>query len=202
MYTTFMNINRQIFFDSYRSAFGKIRSNNKVANINIMLDSLVRYSHLLNPATPIEQLAYIAATVHHETGARYSAFKEVRQRVAITKRQKYIRRLQDRYWYTGYYGRGPVQLTWKRNYQWAQRTTGAPLVANPNLLLEDPYLGYEVTIKGMVEGAYTGKSLSNYINKSKIDYVNARRIVNGKDKAAKIAQYAIKFETIFRRSVV
>lgn len=196
-----MIINRIKFYDAYRSAFGRIRYTSTVNSINTMLSNLETHSNLLNQERLLEQCAYIAATVHHETGTRYSAFKERRQVVAITARQKEVKRLQDRYWYTGYYGRGPVQLTWERNYRWAEKVTGQPLLSNPDLLLTDLDLGYEVTIKGMASGAYTGKSLNHYINARSVDFVNARRIVNGTDKAQQIANYAEKFLHIFKQSL-
>ncbi len=196
-----MQINRQVFFDEYISQFGKIKYKTTVENINTMLDNLIKYSGLYNNAVFIEQMSYIAATVHHETGSRYSAFKEKRQVSTNTAYRRMIKRLQDRYWYSGYYGRGPVQLTWKRNYQWAEKATRQPLVETPDLLLEDLDLGYEVTIKGMTQGAYTGKALNAYINQNTTNYNRARRVVNGSDKAQKIADYARKFEKILTKSV-
>jgi hypothetical protein len=48
----------------------------------------------------------------------------------------------------------------------------------------------------MRAGAFTGKKLSDYISASKCDYTNARRIINGVDRADLIAGYAAKFERI------
>ena len=42
----------------------------------------------------------------------------------------------------------------------------------------------------MLEGTFTGRKLSDYINSNQRDFVNARRIVNGNDKAQEIAQDA------------
>ena len=50
----------------------------------------------------------------------------------------------------------------------------------------------------MADGDFTGKSLSNYISAGKCDYVEARRIVNGTDRAHKIAGYAAEFEVALR----
>jgi hypothetical protein len=49
---------------------------------------------------------------------------------------------------------------------------------------------------GMEKGLYTGKKLSDYINQSRCDYVQSRRIINGMDRAKLIADYAVFFETI------
>lgn len=47
----------------------------------------------------------------------------------------------------------------------------------------------------MTEGWFTGRKLSMYIHdQGLVDYVNCRRIINGTDKAAQIAEHALKFE--------
>ena len=46
-----------------------------------------------------------------------------------------------------------------------------------------------------------GKKLGDYINDSKTDYANARRIINGLDHAEPIAEAAIKLEAILRTSL-
>jgi len=196
-----MIINHFRFFTEYRKQFGSIKKTDKVNNIITMLVSLQTYSYLFNSAVFCEQFAYLAATVMHETADTFAAFKEVRQVATDTDRRKRVRALQDRYWGTGYYGRGPVQLTWQRNYAWAENVTGRPLLNEPDLLLTDLPLGYEVIVKGMCSGAYTGKSLNHYINARGVDYINARRIVNGTDKAKEIAALAAKFFCVFTASV-
>jgi putative chitinase len=46
---------------------------------------------------------------------------------------------------------------------------------------------------GMTKGLFTSKSLGNYFNKTTDDWVNARRIINGLDKAQEIAVYGHNF---------
>lgn len=196
-----MNIDRDHFFAEYRKQFGPIRSILLVNNINTLLASLEKWQHRLNPKVMLQQMAYVAATVHHETGATYGTFKEQRQVLTDTPRRKEVRRLQDRYWSTGYYGRGPVQLTWKAEYAWAEKVTGRPLLSDPDLLLRELPLGYEVTIKSMTDSSINGKCMNDYINEKKVDYVNCRRVVNILDQAKLIASYAEKFYTIFKASV-
>jgi len=41
----------------------------------------------------------------------------------------------------------------------------------------------------MMEGTFTGVRLSTYFNPNKDDWMNARRIINGLDKANLIAGY-------------
>ena len=45
----------------------------------------------------------------------------------------------------------------------------------------------------MEKGLFTGKKLADYFDKNEQDWINARRIVNGLDRAEKIAGYAKAF---------
>jgi hypothetical protein len=73
------------------------------------------------------------------------------------------------------------------------------LEANPERA-KDTLTAYRIMSLGMRDGLFTGRSLRHYINGAKCDYVNARRIINGTDKAQAIAGYAAKFERILRAS--
>jgi hypothetical protein len=55
-----------------------------------------------------------------------------------------------------------------------------------------------ITVGGMRDGDFTGMKLSDYIKPGSVDYVNARRIVNGTDRAEQIAGYAEKYEEALR----
>lgn len=90
--------------------------------------------------------------------------------------------------------RGFVQLTWETNYQKYQDLTGLPMVSKPDLVLGDPDLSAYILIHGSKNGTFTGRKLSDYINSRKKDYYNARRIINGTDKASHIANLAVKWE--------
>lgn len=195
-----MQINFIKFFDNYHATFGAT-SLTVYNNINTMLQSLVKYQSRLTPGVIVEQWAYIAATCYHESNHTFGAYCEVRQYKTDTPRRKAVRAAQDKYWSTGYYGRGPVQLTWREEYAWAEKVTGRPLLNDPDLLLRDLPLGYEVAIKSMTDPSINGKQLSDYINTKKVDYVNARRVVNGTDRKQLIAGYAVKFYDIFKKAV-
>ena len=68
---------------------------------------------------------------------------------------------------------------------------------HPELALNPTYAA-QIMIAGMREGWFTGKKLSDYIKNGKVDYVGARRIINGTDKAQLIAGYAKQFESALR----
>ena len=89
-------------------------------------------------------------------------------------------------------GRGYVQLTGRANYTRAGEQVAADLIGNPELALR-PDIAAHVMIQGMNHGWFTGKKLSDYMPRH--DYVGARRVINGTDKALTIASYAAKFET-------
>ncbi len=56
--------------------------------------------------------------------------------------------------------------------------------------MTQPDLAVKALVIGMQRGSFTGRKLSDYINGSSVDFVNARRIVNGLDKASTIASSA------------
>ena len=45
----------------------------------------------------------------------------------------------------------------------------------------------------MTKGIFTGKKFADYFSPQKEDWVNARRIVNGLDKANSIADYGKRY---------
>ena len=82
-------------------------------------------------------------------------------------------------------------LTWKNNYKKAGKMLGVDLVNNPHLAAE-PCNATKIALWGMEGGRFTGARLSRFINKNKVDYLEARTIINGKDDQHKIAGYAKK----------
>ena len=99
-----------------------------------------------------------------------------------------------------YYGRGFVQLTWKRNYKTMGDLLGVDLVGQPDQALE-LHLAADILVIGMRDGLFAPKSgkLSKYLGKS-LDWIGARRTVNGTDKAIEIAAIARLFHAILQKS--
>lgn len=172
-----MTINRTIFFAEIRRALYR--------------DALPRravegFEALLAAAPPDwrdDWLAYALATVYHETAYTMQPVREIGR----GKGRKYGERDPE----TGqvYYGRGYPQLTWKRNYaDWAKRT-GLDLVNNPDLALR-PDVSARILFEGMALGTFTGKSLRTYTRGGRLNFKDARRIINGTDRDDLIAGYA------------
>lgn len=170
-----------IDFDIIRKdLFGGTLTQLQVNGINDLVNEFVKSGN-----TDKKHLAYILATVYHETGKRMQPVKELGGEAYLKAKPYYP-----------YYGRDLVQTTWITNYQKVQKTTGVPVVANPDLIGMMP-LAAEVAVLFMSKGWYTGKKLSDYFNDKKNDPVNARRIINGTDRAAIVAGYY----SIFLRSI-
>ena len=130
----------------------------------------------------LRQLAYIISTAIGESNL--TPIKEYRGSPGT-----YHYDVQNAYWYTGYYGRGYVQLTWDYNYRKFGGLLGIDLLGNPDLAL-NPSIAGKIICIGMTKGLFTGVGLNDYFDSSKADWTNARRIVNGLDKAAEFGNRA------------
>lgn len=98
-----------------------------------------------------------------------------------------------------YYGRGFVQLTLRENYQKTGSKLGFDLVSAPDKVL-DPDIAGEILIRSILEGWYgSRKPLSTYINRQKVDWINARNNVNpGSPNKPVTAAYAQDFVACLR----
>lgn len=132
------------------------------------------------------ECAYVLATAKWETA---HTLKPVREMGG----EKYLKSKK----YYPYVGMGYVQLTWKSNYENASKKLGVDFVANPRLLLE-PKHAVRILVTGMREGWFTGRKLADYITLTKSDFVGARRIINGTDKAAAIAEIAKDYDAALK----
>jgi putative chitinase len=141
-------------------------------------------------------IGYIIGTVSYE-----SAFLPRREIRANPVTQPTLYKLQERYWSTGYYGRGYIQITWKENYRRLGHRIGLgdKLVTNPDLALE-PDIAAHIAVVGMHEGLFTGYKLRDFdLPNNEYDFVNARKIVNGLDRAELIASYGRYYSNVVKR---
>jgi putative chitinase len=184
-------MNRGIFFSSLRvRPFGGSLTQAQVEGIEALLDAA--------PAgMDIRWLAYCLATAYHETARTMQPIKEHGGAAYFTRmydirgeRAHVARALGNTNPGDGakYAGRGFVQITGRTNYDKAGRLLGIDLIGKPDLALEAVYAA-PILYEGMREGWFTGRKLSHYFNAGIDDPVNARRIVNGTDRAEMIAGY-------------
>lgn len=171
-------MDRAYFFNRIRHAlFGGKLTAAQVDGITRILD----YRDSNYKGVTDDQLAYILATVNWETGHKMVPVKEQGS-------AKYLRSKP----YYPWVGMGLVQVTWERN----AKLFGAE---KPEDLLAWP-VALRACFEGMTKGLFTGKKLADYISGGKCDYVGARRIINGQDKANLIAGYATAFQYALKRA--
>lgn len=159
-------MNRTIFFARARAApFGGDLTQSQVDGINNILDEWDRQTFL-----DVRWLAYILATVFHETAQKMQPISEMGGDTYLRSKAYYP-----------WYGRGLVQITWQTNYTKFGITNPADALTWPVAL--------RVLFEGMTKGMFTGSALSHWFSPTVDDPLNARRIVNGTDRADLIAGY-------------
>jgi hypothetical protein len=164
-------MNRKAFFDAVRSdIFGGKLEAWQVDGLSRILD----YREAKWPKMIDEELAYLLATVFHETA-------RTMQPIAERGSNAYLR--GKPYW--PWIGRGLIQITWLVNYRRFN-------IQNPIDAQSWP-VALDVAFRGMIGGLFTGKKLSDFIRHGHADFVGARRIINGTDRAHLIATYADDF---------
>ena len=182
-------MNRAAFYASLRqrssTVFGTSLSQGQVNGCETLL------SEGESRGSRLPCLAYVLATAYHETAHTMQPIEEYGK----GKGRKYG--VPAGPYGKVYYGRGYVQLTWLENYQKAGEKLAVNLVKYPEQALK-PDIAAEILFAGMEEGWFTGKKLDDYLTVLATDYVGARRIVNGTDKASLIAGYARDFETALK----
>lgn len=190
----------ELFYNTLREStlFGGKLTPGVVDTLQVITDTY--YAEYL-PAGDPEHLAYILTTAYHESFSfRHNPeWKPIREGYAKTNAAaiRHVAELRmSGVISTNYalpnkegksfYGRGWVQTTHERNYRVMGNRIGLDLVSDPDLLLERIPAAKALVI-GSVEGLYTGKKLSDYdMPDLMLDAYNARRVINGLDKAEKI----------------
>ncbi|WP_337266399.1 hypothetical protein [Oryzifoliimicrobium ureilyticus] len=193
---------RRVFFEAIEATlFPSGLSTERREGLNAILDGWQdRF-----PKGDLRWLAYILATAYHETAF---TMQPVRETLASSDEEAVARLdrafangklswVKTVYWSPDedgktWLGRGLVQLTHKRNYEEMSRLTGIDLTGDPSRAMEMP-VAVSILIDGMIAGSFTKHRLCDHFNDQTEDWVNARRIVNGTDRAEKIAGYAKVF---------
>jgi len=134
--------------------------------------------------TDLRWAAYCLATAKWETGQTFEPVAEFGR----GKGHKYGLPAANG---QTFYGRGYVQLTWDYNYKAMSKPCGVDLYAQPDLAMK-PEIAYRIMSYGMRNGSFTGVGFKRYIDGDKCEFVSARKIINGTDQAALIADYATK----------
>lgn len=194
-------INRRFFFARVRAAlFGGSLTRTQTDGMTFILDVWEQH----HAEKDDRWLAYALATAYHEVDKTMRPIHEYGGR-------DYFMRMYDR---TGgrpakarelgnsevgdgalFHGRGFVQLTGRRNYAAMGRAFGVDLTSSEAAAdrVLDRSLAARILFKGMEEGTFTGRKFADYFNPTTENWVNARRIINGLDKAQVISGYGREF---------
>ena len=144
----------------------------------------------------LAQTAYVLPTVRHESSMGATM-------IEFASGQAYEGNIRLGNTESGdgslYKGRGYVQVTGRANYQYWSDRLGSDLVGNPDLAT-DPEIAATIAVLGMTDGTFTGKALDRYINSRRTDFFNARKTVNGLDRAGSIARYARNYFRVLSRN--
>lgn len=140
-------------------------------------------------ALPLDDRAYVLATVFHETARTMALIREYGQGAGKAYGPLY-------------YGRGPSQITWLYNYSRFGVLLGVDLVRDPDRAL-DWDVALPILVLGMQRGLFTGRALSHYFGAlsygTRCNPIDARAIINGSDCAALIAGYFWQFRMALER---
>jgi putative chitinase len=209
-----LKFDRKKFFDGVKEHIDSTLEQEQVDGFTFLLDRF--------ESTPmwssIPLIAYGLATPYHETAGSMQPVEEGYYLGRYGKKR--VKDFQRSLRYFPYFGRGFVQLTWETrripNYSRATRElreqmpllvgvfeekTGKTfdLVKYPDQAL-DPIIAFAVMTLGMFQGWFTTKKITDFIHGSTKNYLDARTVINGHDKAALIAGYAKTFEAILRHA--
>lgn len=194
-----MPFNRAAFYAAARTApFGGRLTQQNVDGCNAILDE---WDANWAARQPVAALAYVLATVFHETAG---TMRWDIEEIGKGRGRSYGKPAGP--FGQVYYGRGPVQLTWLANYEKmqalvvAKRFPGKDIVRRPAQALEKDIaiaILFEGSFAGVSgRGDFTGKSLDQFFpagsdsltgDELRRKAVSARSVINGSDKAVQIA---------------
>ena len=191
-------MDQKIFFDAIRrNPFGgSIGDPKQVDGIN-----RINAAWLASGVTDSRWVGYALATVFWETDKQMQPIKEYgnddyffRMYDKDGQRPHVARDLGNTEPGDGakFCGRGYVMITGRANYTRFADLLDVALVDNPDLAL-DPDISAQIMVLGMTDGLFTGKKLGDYFKNGSEDWVGARYIINGQDRAQVIAGFGRDF---------
>ncbi|WP_313664841.1 glycoside hydrolase family 19 protein [Shinella sp.] len=201
-----MIIDRKGFFDGVRGPlYGGRLARAQVAGMTALIDRFEAGSETYGETGDRRFLAYMLATAHHETGGR---MQPVRETFAATDDTAIARldrafaegrlpQVSAPYWRRDadgktWLGRGLVQITHRRNYERLSSLIGVDLVQRPERAMEMA-VSVEILVVGLLRGAFNGRRLADCFSAGRADWIGARRIINGLDRAERVAGYGRAF---------
>lgn len=187
-------VDRKAIFDRLRAGIlGPTLDQGEVDGVTAILNATAGW--------PADWQAYALATTYHETAGAMRPITEYGSQNYFNRRYgpegdnpALAKRLGNVKLGDGarYAGRGFVQITGRANYKRLGDVLGVDLENQPGVALR-PDIAAKILRFGMERGLFTGRKLADYFGGGKRDPVQARKIINGLDKASKIAGYFERF---------
>lgn len=193
--------NPAAFFASVRTGLlGPTLSADEVSGCEAILKAM--------ESAPLSWAAYALATAYLETAHTMQPVKEIGGPTYYTRMYDIRGNRPDKARELGnlqpgdgalFAGRGYPQMTGRKNYGRADRELGlgGALVTNPDLAMR-PDIAASIMRRGMEEGWFTGRRFSSFLpnngSATQAAFKEARRIINGQDRAADVAGYALEFQ--------
>lgn len=203
-----------IDFEKVRPLFGGKLSQGQVDGINLIVETFNKYGDGNK-----NRLAQNLATTKWETAHTMQPIKETQRasdktpptdatvikRLDTAFKAGKLTWVKKPYWRDGWFGRGYVQLTHEFNYKGPARIAvlnefGVDIGADRDLVMRPDIAAY-ILVMGSKEGWFTGKGLAQYIDnldesdaEDMLEFIAARRVINGQDRAKEIATIALGFE--------
>lgn len=215
---------RESFFTEFRPYHQRLRNKalttSQVAGLEFLLTQIENDSIWQS----IDHISYALGTTAHETAWTFQPINEIGSMAYFEKRYGYHTAVGKRLGNDApgegakYHGRGDVQLTGETNYERLELDLRKHY---PHLIAEfeartgqkfdltdfpeqakEPLFAYAIMAFGMYNGRFTGKAFRHFDGPNGFDHVEARRIINGKDKAAHIANVSKSFKLMLLASLV
>jgi hypothetical protein len=159
-----MKFDKVTFFNDYKGRFGPLKQI-EVDGLDFLLDQIAADKDF----SMLRQVAYVLATVKGETGV----FQPLKEKRANRNKQPKLFNQQQKYFPTGFFGRGYVQLTFEGNYRLAGEKLAGTVIEIQNKdgskrnltiskdtfvkkegqdLVMQPTVAYQILARGMREG--------------------------------------------------
>lgn len=199
--------NPAAFFDALRKGLlGPTLSPSEVSGVEAILAAC--------EGLPLAYVAYALGTAYLETNHEMQPVHEIGSDAYFTRRYDPLGARPDKAIELGnihagdgprFHGRGFPQLTGRRNYGRANLElhrrgvlkAGESLISTPDLALRLD-VASAVMRYGMEEGWFTGRGFARYLpakGRANVgQFMNARAIINGQDRASDIADYSLQFQ--------
>ncbi len=185
------DINTRFFFDTVNSTlFERSIAPEQIVGLSLIL----KYWSNAHGDKDDRYLAYILATIHHETNATFEPVlgevgPDIEDQEPIRARILWNPEPGDG---EKYRSRGFFGLEGKYRYSDFSERLGVDLVNDPDLAMV-PEIAIAIAVKGMIAGAFTGKRLEDFFYRGRQDWEGARLIIGGRGHDALIASHARRY---------